>query len=81
MSADCLSCGERFGGVRLFDRHRVGPVGERRCLTSEAMAARGWHRDARGLWRDGRRTTMPLRGATSDGKGAKSAAPHRDAAA
>lgn len=70
-AAECMSCGERFGGLRVFERHRVGAFPDgRRCLTDDEMAAGGWHRDTRGLWRDGHRSTMVLEAATSGRRGA-----------
>ena len=47
----CPICGDYFGSVRGFDRHRVGTVGadDRRCLTEGQMLAVGWHRSARGF--------------------------------
>lgn len=48
----CTACGDYFGSVRGFDRHRVGEVGtpSRRCLTSDELAAAGWVRNAQGFW-------------------------------
>ena len=66
----CRSCGEDFGSVELFDRHRVGrhaftfseglkldPPREdgRRCLDADEMRERGWCVDARGRWVDSAR--------------------------
>jgi hypothetical protein len=63
----CARCSEDFGGVRLFDRHRVGVHGYteleglpmdppredgRRCLAVDEMAERGWCRSGRGRWVD-----------------------------
>lgn len=47
----CPTCGEFFGNVRGFDRHRIGTVGEpdRRCLSAAEMICNGWHRNARGF--------------------------------
>lgn len=45
----CVSCGRDFGSVSSFDRHRIGPHdGERRCLTDQELALRGYRRTARG---------------------------------
>ncbi|WP_457095877.1 FDXHR family putative zinc-binding protein [Lysobacter sp. P5_B9] len=56
----CPTCGDYFGSVRGFDRHRVGTVGapDRRCMTGAEMLATGWQRNARGflLTPDPRRT-------------------------
>ena len=57
----CRACGEVFGSVELFDRHRVGahaflwsPDREagRRCLDSEEMGEAGWELNGRGRWFD-----------------------------
>lgn len=47
----CPTCGQYFGSVRGFDRHRIGQVGTpaRRCLAEVEMLAEGWHRSARGF--------------------------------
>jgi hypothetical protein len=56
----CRCCNEDFGSVTAFDAHRVGkheypwsPEQEdgRRCLDTEDLKERGWHRDSRGRWR------------------------------
>lgn len=53
----CDGCGDYFGSVVVFDRHRVGSYGKpgglkynRRCLTPSEMEARGWVRNGRGFW-------------------------------
>jgi hypothetical protein len=53
----CTACGEYFNSTSIFDLHRVGPFAplrqtacERRCLTPEEMAARGYLRSAAGFW-------------------------------
>jgi len=47
----CCACGEYFGNVDVFDRHRVGEYGvNRRCLSGEEMTALGWARNGRGFW-------------------------------
>jgi hypothetical protein len=40
-------CHQTFAGITGFDRHRVGPVGERVCV---APAERGMHLNAHGVW-------------------------------
>lgn len=47
----CPTCGECFGSVRGFDRHRVGEYvpGERRCLSLSEMRSMGWAMDGRGF--------------------------------
>lgn len=47
----CRACGAVFRGVREFDRHRVGPWSERRCVTTPRMGERGLEYDPRGFWR------------------------------
>lgn len=53
----CRTCGDYFGSVVVFDRHRVGSYAKpgelthnRRCLTPSEMQARGWVRNGRGFW-------------------------------
>lgn len=47
----CPTCGDYFGSVRGFDRHRIGTIGtpERRCMNGVEMLAAGWSRNARGF--------------------------------
>jgi hypothetical protein len=64
----CPTCGEDFGSVSAFDKHRLGnheyvlseerPDG-RRCLTPEEMQGRGMKKDKRGRWRLAARETPP----------------------
>ena len=65
---ECVACGQGFGGVTLFDAHRVGEHGRhdgtanrRRCLSAKEMAARGWTQDIKGLRRDLSRGSRPAR--------------------
>jgi len=47
----CCACGNYFGNVDVFDRHRVGEYGtDRRCLSVEEMTVMGWERNERGFW-------------------------------
>ena len=59
----CRGCGEDFGSVSAFDRHRVGRhahdwsperLDGRRCLDVDELEALGWHQDSRGRWRQPR---------------------------
>lgn len=43
-------CHQTFSTVGVFDHHRTGPVGERRCADP---TERGMHLDAYGVWREG----------------------------
>ena len=47
----CPACGEYFGSVRGFDRHRVGEYrpGGRRCLSVAELRGLGWAMDGRGF--------------------------------
>jgi hypothetical protein len=55
----CTSCGKDFGGVVVFDAHRVGkhaydyspehPDG-RRCLTTKEMREKKFKLNQRGAW-------------------------------
>jgi hypothetical protein len=57
----CTTCRQDFGGLELFDRHRVGthaylfsperPDG-RRCLAVDEVRDKEWMLDARGRWTD-----------------------------
>jgi hypothetical protein len=44
----CTVCHHTFGALRAFDRHRVGKVGNRECLTPGAL---GLEQRA-GVWRE-----------------------------
>jgi hypothetical protein len=61
----CTACGEDFGSVELFDRHRVGRHAYkfaeglqldredgRRCLDVDEMEEVGWCLNGRGRWID-----------------------------
>jgi hypothetical protein len=61
----CTACGEDFGSVELFDRHRIGRHAYdfaqglelgledgRRCLDAGEMRERGWSLTQRGRWID-----------------------------
>jgi hypothetical protein len=61
----CTACGQDFGSVELFDRHRVGKHAYtfaegldrgledgRRCLDATEMQASGWRLNARNRWTD-----------------------------
>lgn len=37
----CGGCGKYFSGNSLFEQHRIGPMEERRCMTTEEMMAAG----------------------------------------
>ena len=61
----CVACGEYFGSVRGFDRHRVGEYEvNRRCMNLSEMLQSGWARDERGflLTPDPRRAGVALHG-------------------
>lgn len=48
----CPTCGLIFGGLRGFERHRVGEHGvNRRCLSVAELGAIGYELDSRGRWR------------------------------
>ncbi len=47
----CPSCGEYFNSTYAFDRHRIGQIGgDRRCLVSAEMVAKGMAKNAAGFW-------------------------------
>jgi hypothetical protein len=47
----CRACGEYFGAVSTFDKHRYGPWTDRVCLDRLGMAERGLAMDSLGVWR------------------------------
>jgi hypothetical protein len=46
----CTACHLTFGSVYAFDKHRPGKAFPIRCLTADALTARGWVRNAAGRW-------------------------------
>jgi hypothetical protein len=67
----CTGCGQDFGSLELFDRHRVGKHAYsfaeglergledgRRCLDSSEMDSAGWRRNSRGRWVDPSRSPV-----------------------
>lgn len=53
----CTCCGALFNTDSLFDRHRTGAFakpgewqGQRRCLSTAEMQAKGWRTNAHGFW-------------------------------
>jgi hypothetical protein len=66
-----ITCGENFGGVKLFNEHRIGQHGkDRRCLTPQEMTARGWSQDSGGRWRHTSHAPMPKKWASRTEAGA-----------
>lgn len=55
MKSECLACGEKFGGMTLFEAHRSGkftdngPDYGRRCLSQDEMTGKGWTQ-RNGMW-------------------------------
>lgn len=54
----CAKCGQTFGGLSGFDRHRIGSYadpgqwqGTRHCMTAAELHAAGLSQDDRGIWR------------------------------
>lgn len=47
----CSVCGHYFGGEIAFDKHRVGDMTDRRCMSEQEMIDAGLHKDERGYWR------------------------------
>lgn len=47
----CRACGQAFGSLYAFDRHRVGVHGERRCQPQLLLSEQGWQKDRHGRWR------------------------------
>ena len=50
-SCRCAVCNLSFKGVSGFDRHRVGPWTDRRCLTKRELLALGFEPNTKGFWR------------------------------
>jgi hypothetical protein len=50
----CRGCGEFFGGVRAFDRHRQGPANARNCADPASLTTKKGRpllsRNQRGYW-------------------------------
>ena len=36
----CASCGAYFGGLRAFEKHRIGPASDRTCLDPRCVSDR-----------------------------------------
>jgi len=45
-----MACSLYFNSTSAFDRHRIGPMHGRRCLTVDEMLAKGMERNAAGFW-------------------------------
>jgi DNA-directed RNA polymerase subunit RPC12/RpoP len=46
----CPTCGLYFSSPTTFDKHRTGSVGERQCLSTREMKAKGMAKDQKGRW-------------------------------
>lgn len=46
----CARCSCVFRSLSTFDKHRVGPWADRRCLTHQEMQDRGFRQRADGVW-------------------------------
>ncbi len=46
----CPGCGLLFNSTAAFDKHRTGPMSNRRCLEPDEMRARGMAQNAEGWW-------------------------------
>lgn len=46
----CTGCMQVFRTVSGFDKHRYGPVTERRCLDVQQLADKGWRQTDKGIW-------------------------------
>lgn len=53
----CGACGRVFSRASVFDKHRAGPYGDRRCMQSTEMIANGLQMVA-GIWK-GLRKVVP----------------------
>lgn len=60
----CAACHRDFMGLTAWDKHRRGPMTDRRCVdpaTDDERTAKGapiadWWQDARGRWHEGARS-------------------------
>lgn len=50
----CTECGEDFGSVNAFDRHRRGSPDERYCLSLSQFAKHDLVKNKRGVWSIGK---------------------------
>ena len=50
----CTACGEYFNRTSVFDKHRIGDYGMRRCRTPDVMIAIGMFLGNDGFWRGSR---------------------------
>jgi hypothetical protein len=46
----CPGCGELFNSTAAFDKHRTGPMHDRRCMSAEEMRAAGMEKNTAGFW-------------------------------
>jgi hypothetical protein len=46
----CGACGEFFNSTAAFDKHRVGPMTDRRCRSVAEMNDAGMAHNAAGYW-------------------------------
>lgn len=47
----CPSCGEYFNSTKAFDKHRVGEIGKKVCLSPNDMVVKkGMSLSSRALW-------------------------------
>ncbi len=47
----CAACGVYFYNVKAFDKHRVGPGPDRRCMPTARCPELGLQLDVNGYWR------------------------------
>jgi hypothetical protein len=47
---ECTGCGKLFNSTAAFDKHRTGPMDDRRCLTEPEMRGKGMAVNATGWW-------------------------------
>lgn len=50
-ACQCAVCAALFNSLTAFERHRTGPIEQRRCLTPREMDAQGMSVNDRGFWR------------------------------
>lgn len=62
----CRTCGQYFNSMSMFDAHRVGAYPERRCLSPDELAQRGYTHNLAGFWIRAHKAAQDAQNARSD---------------
>ena len=46
----CPTCSEYFNSSRSFEKHRIGPFNDRKCMTKDEMTGKGMSKNRKGFW-------------------------------